>query len=62
MALFPTLFAVLNVGKRSAAVDLKNEAGKNVVLNGWRRLTSWSRDSGPVWCAVSGWTTRACGV
>jgi crotonobetainyl-CoA:carnitine CoA-transferase CaiB-like acyl-CoA transferase len=33
MRVFPTLFAVLNAGKRSAAVDLKDEAGKQAVLD-----------------------------
>jgi alpha-methylacyl-CoA racemase len=32
MRVFPTLFAVLNAGKRSAAVDLKDEAGRSAVL------------------------------
>jgi crotonobetainyl-CoA:carnitine CoA-transferase CaiB-like acyl-CoA transferase len=32
MRVFPTLFAVLNAGKRSAAVDLKSEAGRKAVL------------------------------
>ncbi|MFL6241444.1 MAG: CoA transferase, partial [Acidimicrobiia bacterium] len=32
MRVFPTLFAVLNAGKRSAAVDLKIEAGRKAVL------------------------------
>ena len=32
MRVFPTLFAVLNAGKRSAAVDLKDAAGKTAVL------------------------------
>lgn len=32
MRVFPTLFAVLNVGKRSAAVDLKKDAGRAAVL------------------------------
>jgi crotonobetainyl-CoA:carnitine CoA-transferase CaiB-like acyl-CoA transferase len=32
MRVFPTLFAVLNAGKRSAAVDLKDTAGKTAVL------------------------------
>jgi crotonobetainyl-CoA:carnitine CoA-transferase CaiB-like acyl-CoA transferase len=32
MRVFPTLFAVLNAGKRSAAVDLKSEAGRQAVL------------------------------
>src|SRR5437763_14158628 len=32
MRVFPTLFAVLNAGKRSAAVDLKSAAGKSAVL------------------------------
>jgi crotonobetainyl-CoA:carnitine CoA-transferase CaiB-like acyl-CoA transferase len=32
MRVFPTLFAVLNAGKRSAAVDLKNAAEREVVL------------------------------
>ena len=32
MRVFPTLFAVLNAGKRSAAVDLKSEAGQKAVL------------------------------
>jgi crotonobetainyl-CoA:carnitine CoA-transferase CaiB-like acyl-CoA transferase len=32
MRVFPTLFAVLNAGKRSAAVDLKDDAGRHAVL------------------------------
>jgi crotonobetainyl-CoA:carnitine CoA-transferase CaiB-like acyl-CoA transferase len=32
MRVFPTLFAVLNAGKRSAAVDLKSDAGRTAVL------------------------------
>ena len=32
MRVFPTLFAVLNAGKRSVAVDLKDAAGKTAVL------------------------------
>jgi crotonobetainyl-CoA:carnitine CoA-transferase CaiB-like acyl-CoA transferase len=32
MRVFPTLFAVLNAGKRGAAVDLKDESGKKAVL------------------------------
>jgi crotonobetainyl-CoA:carnitine CoA-transferase CaiB-like acyl-CoA transferase len=32
MRVFPTLFAVLNAGKRSAALDLKDTAGKAAVL------------------------------
>ncbi len=32
MRVFPTLFAVLNAGKRSAAVDLKDDAGRAAVL------------------------------
>ncbi len=32
MRVFPTLFAVLNAGKRGAAVDLKDAAGKTAVL------------------------------
>src|SRR2546430_4981819 len=32
MRVFPTLFAELNAGKRSAAVDLKSAAGKSAVL------------------------------
>jgi len=32
MRVFPTLFAVLNAGKRSAAVDLKERAGREAVL------------------------------
>jgi crotonobetainyl-CoA:carnitine CoA-transferase CaiB-like acyl-CoA transferase len=32
MRVFPTLFAVLNAGKRSAAVDLKSDAGQKAVL------------------------------
>ena len=32
MRVFPTLFAVLNAGKRSAAVDLKTETGRMAVL------------------------------
>jgi crotonobetainyl-CoA:carnitine CoA-transferase CaiB-like acyl-CoA transferase len=32
MRVFPTLFAVLNAGKRSAAVDLKDPSGKTAVL------------------------------
>jgi len=32
MRVFPTLFAVLNAGKRSAAVDLKSESGRSAVL------------------------------
>jgi crotonobetainyl-CoA:carnitine CoA-transferase CaiB-like acyl-CoA transferase len=32
MRVFPTLFAVLNAGKRSVAVDLKNEAEREAVL------------------------------
>jgi crotonobetainyl-CoA:carnitine CoA-transferase CaiB-like acyl-CoA transferase len=32
MRVFPTLFAVLNAGKRSAAVDLKDAGGKRAVL------------------------------
>lgn len=32
MRVFPTLFGVLNAGKRSAAVDLKEEAGRRAVL------------------------------
>ena len=32
MRVFPTLFAVLNAGKRSAAVDLKSDAGRKAVL------------------------------
>jgi crotonobetainyl-CoA:carnitine CoA-transferase CaiB-like acyl-CoA transferase len=33
MRVFPTLFAVLNAGKRSAAVDLKDAPGKKAVLD-----------------------------
>jgi crotonobetainyl-CoA:carnitine CoA-transferase CaiB-like acyl-CoA transferase len=33
MRVFPTLFAVLNAGKRSAAVDLKDASGKKAVLD-----------------------------
>jgi crotonobetainyl-CoA:carnitine CoA-transferase CaiB-like acyl-CoA transferase len=33
MRVFPTLFAVLNAGKRSAAVDLKKASGKKAVLD-----------------------------
>src|SRR5205823_10121900 len=32
MRVFPTLFAVLNAGKRSAAIDLKDHAERDVVL------------------------------
>lgn len=32
MRVFPTLFAVLNAGKRSSAVDLKSDAGQKAVL------------------------------
>jgi crotonobetainyl-CoA:carnitine CoA-transferase CaiB-like acyl-CoA transferase len=32
MRVFPTLFAVLNAGKRSAAIDLKNRAERDAVL------------------------------
>jgi crotonobetainyl-CoA:carnitine CoA-transferase CaiB-like acyl-CoA transferase len=33
MRVFPTLFAVLNAGKRAAAVDLKDAAGREAVLD-----------------------------
>jgi crotonobetainyl-CoA:carnitine CoA-transferase CaiB-like acyl-CoA transferase len=33
MRVFPTLFGALNAGKRSAAIDLKEEAGRRAVLD-----------------------------